>query len=193
VIISDNGPQFIGLPYKQMVKEYGISHVTSSPHHPKSHGFIERMIRTMKGFMRKSPREFYESLLIYRTTPLGPDMPSPSELLFGRQIQSNMPIRTSGPKNDKFRVNVQNQQHRSEERYNAHSRSLPELNLDQPVYYQDVARKTWLPAKVTGIGPEPRSYTLECDGTGRSLRRNRVLIRPRNQSQDNSDATSGTI
>ena len=74
VIISDNGPQFIGKAYQQMVKEYGISHITSSPHHPKSHGFIERMIRTVKGFMRKSLCEFYEALILYRTTPLGPDI-----------------------------------------------------------------------------------------------------------------------
>ena len=85
VIISDHGPQLIGQEYQhlQMVKEYGISHITSSPHHPKPHGFIKQMIKTAKGFMRKSPHEFYEALLIYRTMPLEPDMPSHAELLFG--------------------------------------------------------------------------------------------------------------
>ena len=39
-IITDNGPQFIGSSFQAFVKEYGISHITSSPHHPKSHGFI---------------------------------------------------------------------------------------------------------------------------------------------------------
>ena len=154
------------------------------------------MIRTVKGFMRKSPREFYEALLIYRTTPLGPDMPSPAELLFGRQIPNNMPIRTSGPKNDNYRVALQTRQQNTNERYNAQSRPLPELNLGQPVYYQDVARKTWSPAMMTGYGPEPRSYTLECEGTGRSLRRNRVLIRPRDprpNSETYSDTTSSVI
>ena len=115
------------------------------------------MIRTVKGFMRKSPREFYEALLIYRTTPLGQDMPSPAELLFGRQIPNNMPIRTSGPKNDNYRVALQTRQQNTNERYNAQSRPLPELNLGQPVCYQDVARKTWSPAMITGYGPEPRT------------------------------------
>ena len=146
--------------------------------------------------MRKSPREFYEALLIYRTTLLGPDMPSPAELLFGCQIPNNMPIRTSGPKNDNYRIALQTRQQNTNERYNAQSRPLPELNLGQPVYYQDVARKTSSPATITGYGPEPRSYTLECEGTGRSFRRNRVLISPRDprpNSETYSDTTSSVI
>ena len=34
-IISDNGPQFIGKPYKQLMSSFNIAHVTSSPHHSR--------------------------------------------------------------------------------------------------------------------------------------------------------------
>ena len=37
-IISDNGPQLQGTAYQNLMKKLGISHITSSPHHPKSHG-----------------------------------------------------------------------------------------------------------------------------------------------------------
>ena len=43
-IISDNGPQFIGKAYQDMIRKYDINHISSSPLHPKLHGFIERMV-----------------------------------------------------------------------------------------------------------------------------------------------------
>ena len=63
-IISDNGPQFIGQEYQVMIRKYGIAHVTSSPHHPKSHGFIERMVRSVKGLFTKTTLHQY-ALLMY--------------------------------------------------------------------------------------------------------------------------------
>ena len=43
-VISDNGPQFTGKAYQELMRKHGIAHITSSPHHPQSHGFIERII-----------------------------------------------------------------------------------------------------------------------------------------------------
>ena len=68
-IISDNGPQFIRKPYQQVIKQYGISHVTSSLHHPRSYGFIERAIRTVKAMMKK---DIDMAILAHRITSLGP-------------------------------------------------------------------------------------------------------------------------
>ena len=62
-IIPDNGPKFSGQPYRQLMQAHGINHVTSSPHHAKSHGFIERTIRTVKSFMRKSPLYYHHALV----------------------------------------------------------------------------------------------------------------------------------
>ena len=173
-IISDNGPQFIGRAFQQMLDEYGITHVTSSGKHPKSHGFIERAVRTVKALMTKSPTNTDKALLMFRTTPLGPQLPSPAELLFGRPVPSNLPIVAKGPANDRLRLQRHNNLLSPDTR-----RELPELHVNQPVMYQDVARRIWLPGTVIGYGPEPRSYTVACDNTGRPLKRNRILIRPR--------------
>ena len=175
-IISDNGPQFTGKPYQKLMQKLGITHTTSSPHHPRSHGFIERAIRTVKATMRKEPQENDMAILAMRTTPIGPQLPTPAELIFGRKIGSNLPITTSGPSNDNLRA------HREkchDEMTQKTQREYPELHLDQNIYFQDVAKKTWSPGTVIGIGPEPRSYTIEDEQTGRSLRRNRELIRKR--------------
>ena len=89
VLITDNGGEFIGQEYQNMVSELGIAHNTSSPKHPKSHGFIEVMVANAQSLIRKSPKNFDQALLAYRATPLGPNLKSPAEPLFNRKIAHN--------------------------------------------------------------------------------------------------------
>lgn len=170
-IISDNGPQFIGQAYQQLMKAHGICHITSSPHHPRSHGFIEREIRTVKAIMKKEENRHLYAMLVLRTTPLGSNTPSPAELLFGRKVPSNLPIRTSGPNNDNLRTD--------REQPETTGKDPASYNIDDPIYFQDAAKKTWSPGIIIGVGPEPRSYTIQCSTTSRQLRRNCTLIRKR--------------
>ena len=90
-LISDNGPQFTAKPFQQLMCKMDIQHITSSPHHPRSHGLVERAIRTVKGCMRKCHTDTDLALLSLRTTPLDARTPSPAELLFGRKIGCQLP------------------------------------------------------------------------------------------------------
>lgn len=47
-IISDNGPQFIAKDFKEFVREYGLTHVRTSPYYPQSNGKIERWHGSLK-------------------------------------------------------------------------------------------------------------------------------------------------
>ena len=49
-IVSDNGPQYDSKEYRNFVQTWQIEHVTSSPRYPKSNGFIERNIQTIKKY-----------------------------------------------------------------------------------------------------------------------------------------------
>ena len=108
-IISDNGSQFIGRKYQEMVKQQDISHITSSPHHSKSHGFIERMVRTVKALFAKTSRHQH-ALLMYRTTPTGPNLPPPAEMIFGRKIPTNLPTRVKSPATEQQRESTHQRQ-----------------------------------------------------------------------------------
>ena len=91
--------------------------------------------------MRKSSLYYHHALLLHRATPLGPNLPSPAELMYNRNIQSNLPIRVTGKVNDEIRNKMLRINRHSEERYNTHSKPLPELNMNKDILYQDVARK----------------------------------------------------
>ena len=57
IIRSDNGPCYNSKEFQQLLQHYNITHHTSSPHHPRSNGFIERMVGVAKKLMDKAGSE----------------------------------------------------------------------------------------------------------------------------------------
>ena len=53
-IVSDNGPPFQSKEFAKFLSGLGIKHTTSSPGYPRSNGFIERHIQTVKNMLSKS-------------------------------------------------------------------------------------------------------------------------------------------
>ena len=57
VIRSDNSPCYNSKEFQQFLQCYNITHQTSSPNHPRSNGFIERMVGVAKKLMDKAGKE----------------------------------------------------------------------------------------------------------------------------------------
>ena len=90
IVVSDNGPQYSSHEFSEFAKTYSFSHITSSPHYPQSNGHAERAVKTVKKLLTDADDPCL-SLLAYRTTPLPWCGYSPSELLMGRRIRSDVP------------------------------------------------------------------------------------------------------
>lgn len=91
VVRSDNGPQFNPLKTQEFIdfkNKFDFGHITSS-HYPKSNGFIEVMVKTIKLGLSKTG-DMCLFLMEYRSTPLKCGF-TPSELLMGRRIRSLLP------------------------------------------------------------------------------------------------------
>ena len=72
IIRSDNGPCYNSKEFQPLLQCYNITHHTSSPHHPRSNGFVERMVRVAKKSMDKAGKEgkpWISGLYEYRVTP----------------------------------------------------------------------------------------------------------------------------
>ena len=84
IIRSDNGPCYNSKEFQQFLQHYSITHQTSSSNHPKSNGFVERMVRVVKKLMDKAGKEgksWIPGLFDYRVTPQSGSIASPLQLL----------------------------------------------------------------------------------------------------------------
>ena len=80
----------LGLPhinskeFQQFLQCYSITHQTSSPNHPGTYGFVERMVGIAKKLMDKAGKEgkpWISSLFDYRVTPMSGSIASPLLLI----------------------------------------------------------------------------------------------------------------
>ena len=72
---TDQGTQFVSQEFKQFAVQYRFEVQHSSPRYPQLNGFIEAMVKVVKGIMEKakdSGSDPHLAMLIYRATPIKP-------------------------------------------------------------------------------------------------------------------------
>ncbi|KAL0148840.1 hypothetical protein M9458_055849 [Cirrhinus mrigala] len=151
-IMTDNGPQYTGQPFKKFMADWGIKHTTSSPHYPKSNGFIERHVRQIKSIIKKTIQhkgDVQVALLQVRATPIDSDLPSPAELLLGRPVTTLLPSHADPGKLEhrqclEKRTTIMKTHHDQ-----CSGRNLP-LFRGQSVRVLDKERRTWHPGTILG-------------------------------------------
>ena len=182
VIMSDNGPPFNSEQFAMFSREYGFSHSTSSPEYPQSNGKVESAVKIAKGLVKKAKtagEDFYMSLLVWRNTPTADMNSSPAQRMFGRRMQTNIPI-ANELLQPQLVMDVRERKKQKQEKqalyFNRHTRVLPDLQVGDHVRLQPSRhRDKWDEAEVkekVGI----RSYRIITD-SGRELRRNRRHLR----------------
>uniref|UniRef100_A0A8C2EQ68 Gypsy retrotransposon integrase-like protein 1 n=1 Tax=Cyprinus carpio TaxID=7962 RepID=A0A8C2EQ68_CYPCA len=178
-IMRDNGPQYTGQPFRKFVSDWGIEHITSSPHYPKSNGFIERHVRHIKSIIKKTIQhkgDVQVALMQVRATPTDGDLPSPAELLLGRPITTLLPSHAD-PGKLEHRQHLEKRITRMKTHHDQCSgRDLPPLFRGQSVRVLDKERKTWHPGTVVERCKEPRSYLIQTPN-GNTVRRTRSQLR----------------
>ena len=84
IMRSDNSPCYNSTEFQQFLQHFSITHQTSSPNHPRSNGFIERMVGVAKKLMDKAGKEgkpWISGLFDYRDTPQSGSIASPLQLI----------------------------------------------------------------------------------------------------------------
>ena len=156
-IVSDNGPCYTSEVFTNLMSEYNINHITSSPHYPQSNGLVEKYVQIVKNLFYKAKEEgkdLYQSLMVYRNTPLSNNLQSPMQILASRSARSDLPMSNAARKQkgldcEQLRIKHKNEQMPSHD-----------LHLNQAVMYQDPSDKRWYPATITRLCQEPRSYLI---------------------------------
>lgn len=198
-VFTDNGPQFSCASFKTFSDAWDFVHTTSSPHFPQSNGLAEKSVGIVKKLMRKakdSRSDFYKALLVYRSTPLECGY-SPSQLLMGRRIRSNLPVKEELLEIEEGRrVRQHKESERSKQKiyYDMKVRHLPELHEGDGVRLKD-KEDTWGKKGTVLEKVQPRSYTIQTED-GAVLRRNRcdILKEPElNRANSGSETLQDTV
>lgn len=182
-IISDNGPQFGSQEFQNFMREWGVCHKTSNPYTPQENGMAERAVQTVKGLLRLENPEL--GLLNYRATPHSATGVSPAKALFGRELNTKMPILTRqllprSPDMDGIRQSDQNAKAKYKQYYDSRKGAKPlcELKPGEPVLVKLDHEPQWnTSAKVVQGDMENHSYVVQTED-GAAYRRNRKHIQP---------------
>ena len=178
-IVSDNRPLFQSKEFAKFLSCLGIKHTTSSPGYPRSNGFIEQHIQTVKNMLSKSSntRSFQEVLADLRTTHIGMGLPSPAEILHGRnlmkRVQAEIDIKAihSVLQERQLKMTLDLDMSRR-------AKKARPLVVGERCHVLGPGNK-WIDAFITGITDSGRSYETQVEATGKHLTRNRSHIRPR--------------
>ena len=193
---SDNGPCYSSQEFRFFMQNWLVEHRTSSPHYPQSNGLAESMVKVSKNLIEKAVKQdlpWDRLLLDYRCTPISSEIPSPTEILFGRKLRSSISILPSQIMNDrirkqreliakkegKFYTNVKDFQNRI--------KALP-FEAGQNVWLQNSDSRKYEEAVIREKCREPNSYMVQIPATGQCFRRNSNFIKPR-QTNKNSVST----
>ena len=86
IIKSDNSPCYNSKEFQQFLQCYSITHQTSSLNHPRSNGFVERMVGVAKKLMDKAGKgkPWISGLFDYRVTSQSGSIASPLQLITQR-------------------------------------------------------------------------------------------------------------
>ena len=168
-VFSDNGPQFVSEQFRQFAKKCDFNHITSSPHLPNSNGEAERAVKTAKSVLRQE--DPWLALMIYRDTVIAATGCSPSQLMMGRHLRTNLPtlgvkLRPSLPNPDVVKDTDKATKLGYQHYYNARHgvRSLPDLQPGDVVKLKTDQEKSWATKGiVTATAESPRSYIVQSE------------------------------
>ena len=56
-LVSDNGPCYTAETFANLMKEYAVNHINSSPHYSQSNGLAEKFVQIVKNLFYKATDE----------------------------------------------------------------------------------------------------------------------------------------
>ena len=166
IIRSDNGLCYNSKEFKQFLQCYNITHHTSNPNHPRSNGFVERMVGVAKKLMDKAGKEgklWISGLFDYKVTPQSGNIVSPLQLLTQcTPREKNLP---QVPSTLGTQEMYQTRQELIKRQENKSEKSYIELAPGTPVWVQHRQNATWEPATVINQCAPNSYWIMQENGT----------------------------
>ena len=182
IIRSDNGPCYNSKEFQQLLQCYNITYQTSSPHHPRSNGFVERMVGVAKKLMDKAGSEgkpWISGLYEYRVTPQSGSIASPLQLITQRTPrEKDLP---QLPSTLGAQEMYETRQELIRRQPNKPERNYIELTPGMAVWVQHRQNTSWEPATVVSQSSSNSYWIMQENGTDQPkvYRRTRSMLKIR--------------
>ena len=193
---TDGGPPFTSHDVQSFLRTWGVRSRISSAYYPQSNGRAELAVKTAKRilFDNVGPHgninndRVARALLQHRNTPLQDIGLSPAQLLYGRTLRDCIPTKAEANKiRPEWRMVAEDRERAlakrniiNIERFNEHTRILPELHVGDIVAVQNQTGPRPNKWEKTGTIVEKqdhRQYVVRMDGSGRCTLRNRRFLK----------------
>ena len=174
-IVTDCGSQFLSEQFQSFIKDWGITHHTSSPYHHQSNGKAESAVKIIKNMIKKAHEnneDPFIGLLELRNTPRQDKLKTPAEIMLGRIPRTFLPKK---PEQHMTPHERSNRKDAIKNCYDKKAKDLPEIPQNKPVYFRTPQNK-WGAGKVNSRNGRQYKILSE-DGT--MYVRNRIHIRPK--------------
>ena len=166
-----------------------ITHITSSPFLPNANGEAERAVQTAKRILRQ--RDSWLALLIYRGTVISATAHSPTQLLIGRHVKTNLPTPPSALRSCQSSPgDIRENDNKARLSYARHydrrhgARSLPPLSPGDEVRVKTTQQSDWSQKCVVSTPADtPRSFVVQIPSGG-VYRRNRRHLQATDASSE---------
>ena len=145
-LVSNNGPCYMVEVFTNLMQEYSVNHIASTPHYPQSNGLAEKFVQIVKNLFYKAKEEgtdLHKSLMIYYNTPLSSNLQSPMQMLQSRSARSQLLMSNTARR----QLGLSPQQLRTKTK--KEHLSSHDLCIGQDIMYQNSISKRWFPATVT--------------------------------------------
>ena len=182
IIRSNNGPCYNSKEFQQLLQCYNITHHTSSPHHPRSNGFVEKMVGVAKKLMDKAGSEgkpWIAGLYEYRVTPQSGSIASPVQLITQRTPrEKDLP---QLPSTLGAQEMYETHQELIRRQPNKPERNYIELTPGMAVWVQHRQNTSWEPATVVSQSSSNSYWIMQENGTDQPkvYRRTRSMLKIR--------------
>ena len=190
IVFSDQERIYESAEFASFCREYDIKKGNSSARWAQSNGQVERTVQTVKKMIKKcleNSSDINLALLQYRNTPLDENVDSPSRLLLGRDVRTNVPCIS-----EKLKVTAD-----IDNRKLLHARQVigkkyydrtagkerPQFTQGQIVAYRDSLADSYYKSGLVLSSRSQRSCTLLSDKGNVITRNNRMLLDDRTGRQ----------
>ena len=188
-ISLDGGPNLNSKELRNWLTSWSVCYRLSSAYYPQSNGRAEAAVKSLKRLLQNNTGrngsintdDVARALLQYRNTPLRDINLSPAELALGRPLRDGIPLqRIRYRVNPKWAVHLKQRElqmcksnAQSKEKFDVHSKPLPELDTGKNVLCQNTRTNSWDRSGTIVSKLQHRQYLVKMDGSGRISLRNR--------------------